>query len=204
MTALQAYRDDGRVAEWIGRAVGGAIRIDAGLSTVLGAIPLAVVLAAADRPLRTYAVIPAAAAFVLLAGIGSRDPSAGALAWAVPPLLRTFEYGFLIALTRLADPDAMPLCFAFLVVLAFHHYDTIYRLRHQRVSPAAWVRAAGGGWDGRLLVAAVLVPLDVLGVGLAVGTAALAVTYVGECVSSWVRFSRGERPAPYEDDEVLE
>jgi hypothetical protein len=204
MTALQAYRDDGRVAEWVGRAVGGAIRIDAALLTVLGAIPLAAVLAAADRPLRTYALIPATAALVLLGGVGSRDPSAGALAWAIPPLLRTFEYGFLIALTRLADPDAMPLCFALLVVLAFHHYDTIYRLRHQRVAPAARVRAAGGGWDGRLLVAAALVPLEAVGVGLAVGTAALAVAYVGECVSSWVRFGRAERAAPYEGDEVLE
>ena len=62
----------------------------------------------------------------------------------------------------------MPLCFALLAVLAFHHYDTVYRLRHQRLAPPAWLRAAGGGWEGRVLVACVLALAGVLGPGLLV------------------------------------
>jgi Family of unknown function (DUF5941) len=109
-------------------------------------------------------------------------------AWLVPPLVRSFEYGFLIALTSLAEPDAMPLCFAFLGVLAFHQYDTVYRLRHQDLAPPAWVQAVGGGWDGRVLVAAALALVGGLGVGLLVATIALGLFYVSESVVSWVRF----------------
>jgi hypothetical protein len=121
----------------------------------------------------------------------------GRLAWLVPPLLRALEYGGLIALTALAAPDAMPICFALLGVLAFHHYDIVYRLRAQGQAPPEWLRTAGGGWEGRLLIAAVLALAGetALRGGLLAGAIILGVLFVGESIASWIRFARTERPA---------
>ncbi len=163
MTALEAYRDDGPVAAWIAKSVGGA------------------------RSIRHA---------------GSRR-----LDWIVPPLLRLFEYGFVIAVTALAQPEALPFAFAFLGVLSFHHYDIVYRLRHQRLAPPTWVRAVGGGWEGRLLLVLVLALADALDVGLLVAAIVLAIVYVAESTSSWVHFSRIDRPAAYggdNEDDVVE
>jgi hypothetical protein len=127
------------------------------------------------------------------------------LAWLVPPVVRLLEYGTLIALSAAAEPDALPFCFALLGVLAFHHYDTVYRLRHQRVPPPAWVRAVGGGWEGRLIVAGALALAGGLRIGLLLAATGLAVVYVTESVLSWLRFGRaaGEvrRDDEAEDDE---
>jgi hypothetical protein len=142
----------------------------------------------------------------VVAGAGARHAQRGRFAWIVPPLLRALEYGLLLRLTVLGDHDALPSCFALLGVLAFHHYDTVYRLRHQRVAPPAWLGAAGGGWDGRLLVIYLLAVAGVLGVGLTVIAVALAVLFVSESVTSWLRFARTERPRSYgeDDDDELE
>jgi Family of unknown function (DUF5941) len=136
-----------------------------------------------------------------VAGALPRGEGVGPLAWLVPPAVRTLEYGFLIALTALAEPEAMPICFAFLGVLAFHHYDTVYRLRHQDQAPPAWVQAAGGGWDGRMLAASVLAAVGALEIGLLVASVALALLYVSESASSWVRFLRARPHLSPEDDE---
>lgn len=205
MTELHIYRDDGPFAAWIGRKVRGAIPLDELQLTLLGAVPLVVVLGTAGRSLPAYSVGAGALAFVLLAGAGVGRSGGARLTWIVPPLLRALEYGFLITLTAIAQPDAMAFCFAFLGVLAFHHYDTVYRLRHQRLAPPSWVDAVGGGWDGRLLVASVLAPAGVLGLGLVIGAVGLALAYVTESTVSWLRFGRAERPAVYDDEnEVLE
>ena len=85
------------------------------------------------------------AAWIAGRAAAARGPRTGThpLAWLVPPLLRLVEYGSLIALTAAADPDALPVCFALLGVLAFHHYDTVYRLRHQRLAPREQVALEG-------------------------------------------------------------
>lgn len=121
------------------------------------------------------------------------------LAWLVPPCLRALEYGSLIAVTALADPDALPMCFALLVVLAFHHYDTVYRLRHQGPAPPSWLRAAGGGWEGRILGACLLALAGVLEPGLFIAALGLGLLYALESAASWSRFSGAERPDPLAD-----
>jgi Family of unknown function (DUF5941) len=126
------------------------------------------------------------------------------LAWLMPPLVRTLEYGLLITLTAFSDADAMPFCFALLCVLAFHHYDVVYRLRHQRLAPPPWVGAIGGGWEGRLLVAGVLALAGVLGPGLLVAAIALGLVYATESTLSWVRFGSAGRQVSQEGDDGLE
>ena len=121
------------------------------------------------------------------------------LAWIVPPLLRALEYGFLIALTALVEPNAVPFCFAFLAVLAFHHYDVVYRLRYQHAEPPTWVRIAGGGWDGRIIVASLLALAGVLGPGLLAAAVVLALVWGAESASSWLRFARTPQATAHRD-----
>lgn len=132
-------------------------------------------------------------------------PAGPPLAWLVPPLVRALEYGTLIALTAIVEPEALPACFAFLGVLAFRHYDTVYRLRHQRVAPPSWVQAVGGGWELRLAVAGLLALTGVLGPGLIAAALVLAPVYLTESAVSWIWFGQERRPVVDEGgDEELE
>jgi hypothetical protein len=131
-------------------------------------------------------------ATLVLRAAGGRAPDA--FAWAVPPLVRLLDYGFLFGLTTAVERDAVPICFALLCVLAFHHYDVAYRLRNQGVAPPAWLLAVGGGWDGRLIVASALALAGVLRVGILVAAAVLGAVYAAESTASWLRFRRTHGP----------
>ena len=202
MNALQTYRDDGLLADWLGATAGRVLRVGEVALTLLGAAILAVALATAGRPVPDLVLAVAVAAVVVLVGAGARRSHSGRFAWIVPPLLRLLEYAFLIRLTVLAEPEAMPLCFALLCALAFHHYDTVYRLRQQGVAPPAWRRAIGGGWEGRLLLASLLAALGVLAPGMLVAAVILGAVYVTESTLSWMRFARATRPAVIDDEEA--
>ena len=197
MTALRAYRDDGPVSGLVGRTFGRVVPLDQLPLTVLGALLLVAVLATAEAPLAREAAA-AAAAFVVLAGAASRRDEASALTWLVPPLLRAVEYSFLIALTARVDPDAMPLCFTFVTVVALHHYETVYRLRHQHAAPPRWVGLVGGGWDGRLLLASLFALTGMLDSAFLAASVALALVYAVESTASWLRYGR-RRYAPDEE-----
>ena len=200
-SVLEAYRDDGPLAEVLGRSLGAAVAASGLLPTVLAALPLVAVLAIGGDAVSHVALGAAVAWFVLAGGVASARPGRGRLAWVVPPLLRLVEYGVLLWFSVLAGPGAVPACFALLGALTFHHYDVVYRLRHQRVAPPAWRRRLGGGWDGRVLIAYALLVTGALSVGLVAAAAVLAVAYLAESTVSWLRFSQGERPALYADEE---
>ena len=112
------------------------------------------------------------------------------LRWLVPPLARAVEYGSLIALTLLAEPERMPYCFALLAVLAFHHSEAAYRLRLQGAPPPAWVGLVGGGWEVRVILACVLALVGFLGPAMLVAAIVLGSVWVAESVASWARFAR--------------
>jgi hypothetical protein len=201
MKPLQVYRDDGPLAAAIGRRARARLPGGAVTAIALGVLPLLAVLAAARDAPPAWALLPAAAVFVAVASTGAEVAERGRIAWLGPPLLRLLEYGLVLRLCALADPGAMPVAYGLLAALAFHHYDAVYRLRHQRVAPPAWLRAAGGGWDGRTLLVCVLAVAGVLGPGTAVLAAVLATVFVAESVASWLRFARTERTARFGDDE---
>jgi hypothetical protein len=116
-------------------------------------------------------------------------------------LVRALEYGVLILTAALAHGHAMRACFALLAVLAFHHYDTVYRLRQQGAAPPAWVSIAGGGWDGRIILALVALLAAVTTAGMAVAAVLLAILFVGESVWSWLGPAPAQRPLIYADEE---
>jgi hypothetical protein len=198
LSRLGDYRDDGPLARMVGRA-SGAVPIPAAALTLLSALPLIAVLAidADDLPALGVAVAWA----VIAGGLASGRPDSGRFAWAVPTLVRLVEYGTLLVFAVLAGPQAVPFCFALVAALAFHHYDIVYRLRHQGVAPPGWLTLAGGGWDGRMVVGYVLLLFGVVSTGFLVAAIALAAAYVSESTVSWLRFSQPRRPAQYDDEE---
>jgi Family of unknown function (DUF5941) len=198
---LDAYRDDGPLSRALGRLLGPVVPFPALVLTVLAVVPPAVVLALGRASVSPAALGAALGLSVLAGGIASGRPHTGRLIWLVPSLLRTLEYGALLWFAVLAGPHAVPFCFALVAVLAFHHYDTVYRLRHQGAAPPRWILDAGGGWDGRLLVACLLLVLGALPSGFLVAAVALAVAYVAESAASWLRFTQAQRPALYADEE---
>jgi len=202
VSALRIYRDDGPLAGWLARTAGRTLPFGEMALLLLGAAPLVVVLAVPIHALSESAVALAVLVLVLLGGASAARAGEGRFAWAAPPLLRAVEYATLIKLTALTAAGAMPACYALLALLAFHHYDAVYRLRHQRVAPPAWVGLLAGGWDGRLAVAAILALADVLGPGMIAAIGVLTPVVVSESIVSWVRFLAAERPAQYEDEDV--
>jgi len=198
LSRLGDYRDDGPLARTVGRA-SGAVPIPAAVLTVLSALPLIAVLAIDGDDLPA---LGAAVAWAVIAGgLASGRPDSGRFAWTVPTLLRLLEYGTLLAFAVLAGPQAVPFCFALVAALAFHHYDVVYRLRHQGAAPPVWLSRAGGGWDGRMAVAYILLLIGAVSTGFLVAAIALAAAYVSESTVSWLRFSQPRRPAQYDDEE---
>jgi hypothetical protein len=127
-----------------------------------------------------------------------------ALAWLVPPFVRLGEYGTLIGVTAIADAGALPACFALLIVLAFHHYDTIYRMRFTGTAPPRWLRLAGGGWEGRIVLVCLLAAAGLLEPGLLVAAVVLGLLFVSESVAFWARFSGAGSPEPVQQGDIVE
>jgi hypothetical protein len=198
---IPVYRDDGPLALALGRALGPVVKLPPPLLIVLGLVPLVAVIAIAG-PATSLGVAGAVLAWVgLVLGIASGTPPRPAIRWAEPPLMRATEYTALIWIAALEGPDAYPAAFALLAALTFRHYDLVYRLRHRGVVPARWVSRLSGGWDGRLIVAFVLLAAGALPVGYFVAAGVLGVAFVGEAVYGWLAVGRVQRPLEYEDEE---
>jgi hypothetical protein len=136
--------------------------------------------------------------FLVLGTLGaSRDLSAR-LDWLVPPLLRLAEYVAIARLAFLSDHHALPAAYALIAALAYHHYDVVYRLRHQRRTPARWVGLVGGGWFVRLAYVWCVCAAGVSQPGLFAAAAVLGAAFVVESVVGWTRFETRERPSTFE------
>ncbi len=202
---LETYRDDGPLAATLGHALGRRIPLPAIALLLIGALPglVAIVVTGADAP--RGLVLAAVVWAVLAGGASSGRPLVDPLRWTVPPALRALEYAGLLWIAELAGPSALPAVFALLCVVTYHHYDVVYGQRHRGVRPQRWLQAVAGGWDGRLLVACVLMLAGALPAGLFVAAAILAVLFVGQTVAEWRGVARaqpsGHDAAAYGDDE---
>jgi hypothetical protein len=196
---IPVYRDDGPLALALGALP--LSRLPGPLLILAALVPLlaAAAFAGADA---SDGVAAAVLAWVLLtAGAASGSRPSRRFAWAEPPLLRATEYTALIWIAALDGADAYPAAFALLAALTFRHYDLVYRLRHRGVVPARWVSALAAGWDGRLVVAFLLLVAGALPAGYYVAAAVIGVGVVSEAVYGWVAIGRVQRPLEYEDEE---
>ncbi|MFE9021306.1 DUF5941 domain-containing protein [Streptomyces sp. NPDC007808] len=193
----------------------------AGLASLLRKLP-------ARGPLgsRAFVALPGAALVVLAAaleGYGSALPAAlavlyvltsaaavalplkGALDWLVPPLFRAAEYGTVLILAAKADVNgALPAAFGLVAAVAYHHYDTVYRIRGNAGAPPAWLVRAIGGHEGRTLLVTVLAAVlsaSQFTVALTVLAVAVALVVLVESIRFWVSAHQGGAPAVHDEGE---
>jgi hypothetical protein len=199
--ALELYRDDGPIARAIGALARPLVQVPQILLVGVGAVPM-FVLIAVDGDGASHASVGVVLLWlVMIAGASSGRPPLDRLRWAVPPALRLAEYSGLLWIGALAGESSQPAAFAFVCVLAFRHYDLVYRIRHQGVAPPDWVGNLAGGWDGRLLLGYILLVAGALPAGFFVAAGLLAAVFVAESIAGWRRYGRAQQPATYEDEE---
>jgi hypothetical protein len=201
-SALLVYRDDGPVARALGAAVAPRIRrVPAVLPALAAIVPMLVAIAIAGADASNLAAGIVLAWLVIVGGLACGASHSDRMAWAVPPTVRLGEYVALLWIATLDDVASQPAAFALLCALAFRAYDLVYRLRHQASTPAAWVNALSLGWEGRVILAFVLLAAGALPAGYFVWAAIVAVVFVGEATVSWMAHARGQRTVDYEDEE---
>lgn len=202
--ALADLTDSGPLAELQARLLRGRAGV---VSPVfVAALGAAVMVAGAlylpfgDARLTAVAVI-----YVMAAGLAAARPLKGALDWLVPPFFRAAEYGTVLALAAKAGAaHALPAAFGLVAAVAYHHYDTVYRIRGNAGAPPAWLVRTIGGHEGRTLLVAVLAALlanrgDDFTLALAALAAAVGLVVLVESIRFWV--SSGA-PAVHDEGET--
>ncbi|WP_030159796.1 DUF5941 domain-containing protein [Streptomyces sp. NRRL S-244] len=153
--ALADLADSGPVAALVARAAAVPARSLHLPFAVLGSAAL--LGAAWYEPFGSVTVVGAAALYAVLAGAAVARPLKGPLDWLLPPLFRAAEYVTVLALAVKADvPGALPAAFGLVAAVAYHHYDTVYRIRGGSGAPPRWLVWTIGGHDGRVLLTAAL------------------------------------------------
>jgi len=191
------YRDDGPLARALGRPL--PVPALALLLAGVGALLAAIAIRGGEA---SHSLAGAVLAFVVLTvGLTSGHWPRASLHWAVPPLVRLGEYAALIWIAAIAGGPAPAAAFALLAALAFRHYDLVYGLRHRADVPPPWLNGLAAGWDGRLVIAWLLLILGALPTGFFVWAGLLGAAELAATMSAWRHFERGRRPAEYDDAE---
>jgi hypothetical protein len=199
VNALRVYRDDGPLARAVG-ARPGTIRLPAAALVAAGVLGLAAAIVLGGAQASTALATAAIAWLVALGALSAAAPENGAADWLVPPLLRAGEYAAVIWLAARTGHAHLAGAFALLAAVAYRHYDLAYRLRIRGALSPAWLDAASGGWDGRLVVVWVLGVAGALPEALYVLAAGLGAMLIIESVRSWTRAGRAPGGVIYDDE----
>lgn len=183
--ALADLADNGPLASFVARVNPG--RLGAPLLIALaGTAILAVSLFSGV----TWAPVVGALVYALTSGQALSRPLKGALDWLVPPLFRAAEYCTVLVLAAKAEVNgALPAAFGLVAAVAYHHYDTVYRIRGNAGAPPAWLVRAIGGQEGRTLLVTVLaaaLTASQFPVALTVLAVAVALLVLVESIRFWV------------------
>ncbi|MEV4871810.1 DUF5941 domain-containing protein [Streptomyces syringium] len=190
--ALADLADSGPVAELASRTVG--TTFPPGAYTA----PLWALLATASLfvgPLfagtaGTWQAVLQAGVYAVFAGCAVARPLKGPLDWLVPPLFRASEYGIILLLAARSGVDgALPAAFGLVAAVAYHHYDTVYRIRGGSGAPPHWLVRVIGGHEGRVLavtIAAALWHNQGFTIALTALAVALALAVLSESIRFWV------------------
>jgi hypothetical protein len=126
---------------------------------------------------------------------GWREVWSGPWAWALPTSLRFLELAFVAVLALAVVPSLMIIGFVWMAIIAFHHYDVLYRALNDRDMPR-WLTWAGLGWDGRSLLLVLAAGWGLLGVVLPIGSAVWAMLLVVIASAQWLASMRVSRLQP--------
>lgn len=192
--ALADLADSGPLAEGVAALLRRPARRLPGLLPFLIAFAggAAVVATAAFAPIDGPWPVVAALGYVLTSGLAVARPLGGALDWLVPPVFRAAEYGtFLVLAARSEVNGALPAAFGLVAAVAYHHYDTVYRIRGGTGAPPRWLVRTIGGHEGRTLVVTALAAVLVtrgsdFPLALTVLAAAVALVVLMESIRFWV------------------
>ncbi|MFB6435328.1 DUF5941 domain-containing protein [Streptomyces sp. NPDC056411] len=202
--ALADLADSGPLAELIAAGARGRGRTGSYLAPAMAFLSAAVLLVWVifeDHP-ASWLTVGVAACSALLAGAAVSRPLKGALDWLVPPFFRAGEYVTILVLAARADvPGALPAAFGLVAAVAYHHYDTVYRIRGGTGAPPRWLVRATGGAEGRTLVVTVLAAaLSPQGFTIALTALAvvLALLVLIESIRFWVS---SQAPAVHDEGE---
>ncbi|WP_405824453.1 CDP-alcohol phosphatidyltransferase family protein [Streptomyces sp. NBC_01390] len=199
--ALADLADSGPLAELVARIPGR----NPGGSRLLVALEGTAVLTFAVSVCSYGSPIPAVLTvlYVLCAGSAVAAPLSGRLDWLVPPLFRAAEYGTVLLLAGKAEVNgALPAAFGLVAAVAYHHYDTVYRIRGNAGAPPHWLVRASGGHEGRTLLVVVLAALLTASqfvVALTVLAVAVALLVLVESIGYWVTAHKGGAPAVHDE-----
>ncbi|WP_327179177.1 CDP-alcohol phosphatidyltransferase family protein [Streptomyces sp. NBC_01335] len=171
------------------------------LALVGSGLMIATALAA---PFGSWWPVAVAGVYTLLAGLAVSRPLKGALDWLVPPFFRAAEYCTVLALAaRSGVPHAVPAAFGLVAAVAYHHYDTVYRIRGGTGAPPQWLVRTVLGHEGRTLVvalfAAVLTIRSSFTTALTALAVAVALVVTVESIRFWVSSSA---PAVHDEGEL--
>ncbi|MFE1251486.1 DUF5941 domain-containing protein [Streptomyces sp. NPDC058735] len=206
--ALADLADSGPLAGGLARVLGRLPAREPFGSRFLIALPGAalLVLAAALEPYGSALPVAAAGLYALTSAAAVAPPLKGALDWLVPPLFRAAEYGTVLVLAAKADADgALPAAFGLVAAVAYHHYDTVYRIRGNAGAPPAWLVRSIGGHEGRTLLVTLLAALltaSQFTVALTVVAVAVALVVLAESIRFWVAAHKGGAPAVHDEGET--
>ncbi|MFI9246627.1 DUF5941 domain-containing protein [Streptomyces sp. NPDC053086] len=200
--ALADLADSGPLAAVVGRVAGrGLPGLAVPAVALLGGV--AVVACAALTGFGGVLPVVGALVYVLTSGLAVARPLKGALDWLVPPFFRAAEYGTVLALAGEAGVNgALPAAFGLVAAVAYHHYDTVYRIRGDAGAPPAWLVRVIGGHDGRTLLVTVLAAVltaSQFKIALTVLAVAVALLVLVESIRFWV--SAGA-PAVHDEGET--
>ncbi len=138
----------------------------------------------------TWRAVLQALVYAVFAGVAVAQPLKGPLDWLVPPVFRAAEYGIILVLAAKSGVSgALPAAFGLVAAVAYHHYDTVYRIRGGTGAPPQWLVRAIGGHEGRVLAvtaAAALWHGQGFTIALTVLATALALVVLGESIRFWV------------------
>ncbi|WP_101391040.1 DUF5941 domain-containing protein [Streptomyces sp. TLI_146] len=187
--ALAQLADSGPLAECVAATrfrIKGAWA--APVTAAVGAAAL--VSAALTQPFGSRQMIVAAVFYAITSGIAVSAPLKGALDWLVPPFFRAAEYGTVLILAARSEVNgALPAAFGLVAAVAYHHYDTVYRIKGGSGAPPRWLVRLTGGHEGRTLVVAVLAAaLADRGTDFTLALTALAVAIALLVVVESIRF----------------
>ncbi|MFH9978785.1 DUF5941 domain-containing protein [Streptomyces sp. NPDC017179] len=202
--ALADLADNGPIADFVAklRDPNGRWYLDHPLLRALaGAAFLAGSLYDGDR----WMPFVGACFYVVFSGLALSQPLRGPLDWLVPPLFRAAEYGTVLVLAARADVNgALPAAFGLVAAVAYHHYDTVYRIRGSAGAPPAWLVRALGGQEGRTLLVTLLAALltaSQFQVALTVLAVAVALVVLVESIRFWVASHLRGAPAAHDEGE---
>ncbi|MFJ4857213.1 DUF5941 domain-containing protein [Streptomyces sp. NPDC088730] len=149
----------------------------------------ALIAAALQQPFGSTQMIVAAVFYTVCSGMAVARPLLGALDWLLPPVFRAAEYCTILALAARSDVDgALPAAFGLVSAVAYHHYDTVYRIRGGTGAPPQWLVRAIGGHEGRVLAVTVLAAVLTGASGFTVALTALAVAVALVVLVESIRF----------------